>query len=185
MNTVIELCETVKRDRWCTNIPCTTCGALEFRRCLEQIGAEQVITELGMLEFNEFYDHSEVMRSIFKWLRHEWALFDPSDLDSIKDTPAYDYFYSHYHERKQAQIKSDENRIREEARQAEFRKVRAEKASHDLVNAVVRGDIKAVQGLLSKGGDPDFNRGNGTSTAREIARLWGRENYFVSEIDGE
>lgn len=168
-----------KLKHWCTNIPCTTCGAREFRGSLESIGTEQVIAELGKLESNEFDDHSDTIRSIFKWLRYEWALRDPSDLDSIRDSPAYDYFYSQYHERKRVAERSKENQILEEARQAEFIRVRQEKASYDLPNAIARGDFRAVQGLLAKGADPDFDRGPGMNTARQTARLWGREEWLI------
>lgn len=169
----------VKGNRWCTSIPCTTCGAREFRSGIEQIGAKQLIAQLGELDSDEFYDNYDEIRSVFKWLRYEWVVSDPSDLESIKGSPAYDYFYRQYHERRQRVEKSNENRILEEARQAVFIKARKEKASYDLPNAIARGDFKAVQGLLAKGADPDYSRGPGMNTARQTAQLWGRESWLT------
>jgi len=173
----------IKDNRWCTSIPCTTCGAREFRDGLEKIGAKQLIAELGELDLDEFYDHSDEIRSIFKWLQYAWVVSDPSDLESIKGSPAHDYFCRQYHERRKAVEKSNENRVREEARQAEFIKARQEKASYDLPNAIARGDLKAVQGLLAKGADPDYSRGPGMNTARQTAQLWGREAWLTQTND--
>jgi hypothetical protein len=178
MNALLNLLSDCKTQRICIQIPCTTCGARGFRGRLESIGAEKVLLELGNLDFDTVSSHSITIRAIYKWLHYEWLVDDPSDLQPIEDSPAWRYFVDSYNDRQEAKVKSDENRIKEEARQLEFRKLKIAKASYDLPNAIARGDIKAARALLAKGADPDFDRGPGMNTARQIARLWGREEYL-------
>lgn len=182
MSDLMSLLQNTKDKRWCTNIPCTTCGASEFRYGLEQIGGTRVIAELGELDSDMFYAYVSQISSVLRWLRYEWILSEPSDLELISGSPAYNYFHRQYREHRELAERSNENRLREEARQAEFKNARALKASHDLLKALVRGDFRAVQGLLAKGANPDFNNDRRINTARQTARLLGREQWLSSVV---
>src|SRR5690625_3274758 len=66
----------------------------------------------------------------------------------------------------------------EEAREREAKRRRAEKATRDLVGAIRRGDVKAVEALLAKGADPHARDGEGR-TALEYARQVGRPDIIA------
>ena len=179
------LLASVKTKKWCTKIPCTTCGSRDFRQSLESLGAKKVISGLGSLNHDEFYENKDTIKAIFKWLRFSWIVSTPDDLESIRGSVAWEYFNHKNDDYKHAVATRDENRAIEEARQSEFRKAKASKASHDLIKALNRGDIKAIQGLLAKGADPDADRGPSELTARQIARQFGKEElYFPNDTSG-
>ena len=185
MSELKTLLTNAKLKRWCTRIPCTTCGCREFRDGLESITAEHVICGLGELDTDEFYVHSRTIEDVFKWLRFTWAVSDPADLEPIRGSVAWGYFNRKYDDYKQAIAKRDENIRVEAARQAEIRKAKASKASYDLIGAIYRGDEKGVKGLLAKGADPDMDRGHNVPTARQSARQLGREYWLLLEQVGE
>jgi hypothetical protein len=62
----------------------------------------------------------------------------------------------------------------EAERAAEARERRAAKATKDLPNAVRRGDLSAIDGLLEKGADPRVRRPDGASML-DLARQTGQE----------
>jgi hypothetical protein len=165
-------------NRWCKKVPCTTCGSKDFRQGLESLGVEKVIIGLGLLNSEEFYKNLNTIDAVFKWLRFSWIVSTPDDLESIRGSVAWEYFNHKNDDYKRAVATRDENRAIEGARQSEFRKAKASKASHDLIKALHRGDIKAIQSLLAKGADPDADRGPSELTARQIARQFGKEELY-------
>lgn len=181
-NPLLSLLEKAASNRWCTRYACTTCGAHDFRCELQRLSTSEVITALGALDNGEFYDHYGLIKDLFRWLRHEFYITSPDDLESIRGSVAWNYYVGEHLAYKIAREESNIKRLKDEERQSVSRKMRAQKASYDLPKAVARGDIKAVKGLLRKGADPDYDQGPGVNTARQTAKLWGREHYFVDEL---
>ena len=173
-----------KRERWCTQLPCTTCGCRKFRSALESIETSSLIEGLGSLSADEYFEYYRTVQSVFKWLRYERMLFDPFDFEAINGSVVWRDYVAEYENFLKKRQKSGENREKAGIEAQQNRARRAEKASNDLPNAVSRGDIKAIHALLLKGADPDFVRGTGMDTARKIAQRLGKEaEYFHADFD--
>lgn len=145
------------RKNLCRNIPCTTCGAIEYRRGLKEIGPQRIISDLGEItDFDmRFHMTERFIDDMTLWLYSIGVLTHPGDLSDISGSPALEHFedfYRSYHERRKEAI---ENAAREADKVREFRRIKAEKATHSLINAIRRKDYKAIQALLDKGADPE------------------------------
>ncbi len=97
----------------------------------------------------------------------------------INNTTSYDYFargFKSYADlevsKKHYRARVSANRKREAQRAAEGELRRAKKASSNLINAINRGDIKAVEALLLKGARPD-TLSNGGLLAADFAKKAG------------
>lgn len=107
---------------------------------------------------------------------------DRSLLDWIlKNTRSYSYYSGgaksiEEYEQILAIAKSqrEENFRKESVRQNEAKKKRAARATHNLSNAVRRGDINAVIGLLEQGADPSVST-VGDMTLIEFAEAQGQD----------
>ena len=77
MKSLVELFEKCSSHDWCTQIPCTTCGALEFRNGLVEIEPLNVIKGLGSINQAEFNKYRDVVISVFKWLHGKGIVNTP------------------------------------------------------------------------------------------------------------
>jgi hypothetical protein len=155
MNSLHKLFNDSLLNNWCTQVPCTTCGSREFTDRLNTISSSSVIENLGALTAEEFFDNQKIIISVFKWLYFKGSITNPNDIESIRGSEAYRYFfsfYTDYHSRKKQKIKNYDRQL-VEFEEAKVR--RAQKASLNLPNAIKRGDQKAIEALIAKGGDPN------------------------------
>jgi hypothetical protein len=153
MNSLLKLFDACSSHDWCTQIPCTTCGALEFRNGLVEIGPVNVIKGLGSLDQAEFNTHRGVVISVFKWLYGKGIVNSPEDIEIIRDSEAYFYFSSFYESYQERKKQQDINRDQQLIQVEEAKLRRAAKARLNLPNAIRRGDIKAINSLLKKSSD--------------------------------
>ncbi len=154
MNSLLKLFDECSSQDWCTQIPCTTCGTLEFRNGLAEIEPVNVIKGLGSLNQIEFNKYRDVVISVFKWLYGKGIVNTPKDIEIIRDSEAYLYFssfYESYQERKKQQEKNRKQQLIQ-FKEAQIR--RATKARLNLPNAIRRGDLKAIKSLVEKSADP-------------------------------
>jgi hypothetical protein len=154
MNSLLKLFDECSSQDWCTQIPCTTCGTLEFRNGLAEIESVNVIKGLGSLNQIEFNKYRDVVISVFKWLYGKGIVNTPKDIEIIRDSEAYLYFssfYESYQERKKQQEKNRKQQLIQ-FKEAQIR--RATKARLNLPNAIRRGDLKAIKSLVEKSADP-------------------------------
>ncbi len=154
MNSLLKLFDECSSQDWCTHIPCTTCGALEFRNGLAEIEPVNVIKGLGSLNQIEFNKYRDVVISVFKWLYGKGIVNAPKDIEIIRDSEAYLYFSSFYESYQERKKQQEKNRKQQLIQFEEAQIRRATKARLNLQNAIRRGDLKAIKSLVEKSADP-------------------------------
>jgi hypothetical protein len=86
MSKLTTLIQVAEEKSWCTQLYCTTCGALDFRGKLRKLSKEEILEDLRALSPDFCERHSDVLRLVFV----EIAIF-PTCFDLIsplENTPA-------------------------------------------------------------------------------------------------
>jgi hypothetical protein len=89
-----------RTNRWCTQIPCTTCGCRELRSALELLKTNEILQDLGNLSAKEIDSYSTIVHAVLTWLRHARWVATPSDFDAIKGSEVWKIIvldYKEYH----------------------------------------------------------------------------------------
>jgi hypothetical protein len=161
-----------EKDSICIQVPCTTCGAREFRNTLAELGHKEIIANLGALSERDFayYQNTGAVQSVFKWLYFSRYVFAPVHLKEIEGSPAWTYFSNFCRSYQKGQAQRLENIRLEEERKSEDLRRKKEKATKDLPKAIFRKDILAIRALLLKGADPSVHVQNEVSSAIELIK---------------
>ena len=172
-----------EKDSICIQVPCTTCGAREFRNTLAELGHKEIIANLGALSEHDFayYQNTGAVQSVFKWLYFSRYVFAPVHLKEIEGSPAWTYFSNFYRSYQKGQAQRLENIRLEEERKSEDLRRKKEKATKDLPKAILRKDILAIRALLLKGADPSVHVQNEVSPAIELISSIG--NLYFEFLD--
>lgn len=121
---------------------------------------EQTVGGLGSptLLFHTFQLVDDPDHTLFDWV--------------LANTTSYEYYacgaksYAELQQREEESSKRTAANLEREAQRAAEAKVRrATKASHNLINAIKRGDIKAVEALLRQGASTGISNFEGLSAA--------------------
>jgi hypothetical protein len=95
---LLEIFVDAKANRWCTRIPCTTCGCRELRSALELLETDDILKSLGDFSAEDVVSNSDTIRAVLTWLRYARWVATPSDFDVIKGSEVWKIIVSDYNE---------------------------------------------------------------------------------------
>jgi hypothetical protein len=166
MNQLSEILSLAKKNKWCTQPFCTTCGSMEFRNEIKRFNRNELIEQLkGLSDMDTFTSRDAVILCFYK----ATMLGDVKDLlEPLNNSPAGNLLKSIFAH------KEEKQRIREKNKQEEIDRHQAKveatrlKASQDIGNAIRRKDFSAIDVLIAKGADLMQRDENGVTLQQKL-----------------
>jgi hypothetical protein len=148
----------------------------QLRDILPQVENLSTEDQLSFIKSLALYEQAAGGLGSTTLLFHAFQYVDDSDHKMfdwvLANTTSYEYYacgaksYAELQQREEESSKRTAANLEREAQRAAEAKVRrAKKASANLINAIKRGDIKAVEALLRQGASTDISSSTGLSAA--------------------
>ena len=169
MNSLRAILSIAKKNNWCTQLYCTTCGSRDFRKAIGKYSRNELIDELKCLGDDEMLLHRDAIILCF----YDASIFrNGRDLEEpLNGTPGGELLKSIFaHKANLIKVREKNEQEKEARRLAKLERVRL-KASKDIGNAIRRKDFAAIEALIAKGANLDQVDEFGISLSEKLQQI--------------